>query len=374
MNVGGPAWQVSVLTSGFANDQFESQLIVGEVGEGEADFHELRVPDLPVLRIPALGRSVQAGDDIRAFFAIRRVIRDYQPDIVHTHTTKAGLLGRIAAVVCRVPIRVHTFHGHVLHSYFGKIATHGVRLVEGFLARQTTALIAVGERVRDELLEAGVGRAEQYAVIPPGVAPCELRDRVSTRAELELPADQPIILFAGRLTAIKRTDRLVEAMKLVLEQFPDAVLAIAGEGDRLEETRNLAQPLGSSVRFLGWHQDMVSLYAAADCAVLASDNEGMPVTLIEAAMAGVPSVTTNVGSASEVVIDGVTGFVVSPDSVALAKGLVRLLTGDRRRTMGAAARDRATTVFDSKRLISDHLELYKGLLIGRGHTNATCPH
>ena len=362
MNVGGPAWQVSVLTRGLDEHRFESRLVVGDVGEGEADFIALRDPDLPALKIPALGRSVRFGDDLRAFVAIRRAIRDYRPDIVHTHTAKAGVLGRLAAATCRVPVRVHTFHGHVLHGYFNRWVTRLVRIVEGLLARRTTALVAVGERVRDELLGAGIGRSDQYVVIPPGVALEARPDRVSARNGLGLPLNRPLVLFVGRLTAVKRPDRLIEAMALVLDTRPDAVLAIAGEGELLEETRSRAEPLGESVRFLGWQRDIAGLYAAADCMVLTSDNEGMPVTLIEAAMAGVPSVTTDVGSAREVVLDGVTGLVVAPDAAAVADGLVRLLDNDLRHRMGAAARARAEAEFDTRRLITDHESLYERLV------------
>ena len=362
MNVGGPAWQVSVLTRGLDEHRFESRLVVGDVGEGEADFIALRDPELPVLKIPALGRSVRFGGDLRAFVAIRRAIRDYRPDIVHTHTAKAGVLGRLAAATCRVPVRVHTFHGHVLHGYFNRWVTRLVRIVEGLLARRTTALVAVGERVRDELLGAGIGRSDQYVVIPPGVALEARPDRVSARNGLGLPLNRPLVLFVGRLTAVKRPDRLIEAMALVLDTRPDAVLAIAGEGELLEETRSRAEPLGESVRFLGWQRDIAGLYAAADCMVLTSDNEGMPVTLIEAAMAGVPSVTTDVGSAREVVLDGVTGLVVAPDAAAVADGLVRLLDNDLRHRMGAAARARAEAEFDTRRLITDHESLYERLV------------
>jgi len=366
MNVGGPAWQVSVLTRGLDEHRFESRLVVGDVGEGEADFIALRDPDLPALKIPALGRSVRFGDDLRAFVAIRRAIRDYRPDIVHTHTAKAGVLGRLAAATCRVPVRVHTFHGHVLHGYFNRWVTRLVRIVEGLLARRTTALVAVGERVRDELLGAGIGRSDQYVVIPPGVALEARPDRVSARNGLGLPLNRPLVLFVGRLTAVKRPDRLIEAMALVLDTRPDAVLAIAGEGELLEETRSRAEPLGESVRFLGWQRDIAGLYAAADCMVLTSDNEGMPVTLIEAAMAGVPSVTTDVGSAREVVLDGVTGLVVAPDAAAVADGLVRLLDNDLRHRMGAAARARAEAEFGTRRLIADHEALYERLMAELG--------
>ena len=373
MNVGGPAWQVSVLTRGLDRERFQSRLIAGDVSEGEADFIELRDPDLPVVKGPVLGRSIRFGDDLRAFIAIRRAMRDYRPVIVHTHTAKAGLLGRIAATTCRIPVRVHTFHGHVLHGYFNRWVTRVIRVVEGLLARHTTALVAIGERVRDELIEAGIGRLGQYVVIPPGVALEALPDRLSARSVLGLPLNQPVILFAGRLTAIKRPDRLIEAMALVLKQQSDAVLAIAGEGDLLEETRRLAEPLGPSIRFLGWQKDMAGLYAAADCMVLTSDNEGMPVTLIEGAMAGIPSVTTGVGSAREVVLDGVTGLVVESDATAIAEGLLRLLDDDLRNRMGAAARKRAEAEFGTKRCISNHETLYESLLSANQPSDAICP-
>jgi len=366
MNVGGPAWQVSVLTRGLDRDRFESRLIVGDVGEGEADFIALRDPDLPVLKIPVLGRAVRFGDDLRAFVAIRRALKSFRPDIVHTHTAKAGLLGRIAAATCRVPVRVHTFHGHVLNGYFNTWITGVVRIVEGLLARRTTALVAVGERVRDELLEAGIGQVGQYVVIAPGVALEEPPARTQVRNDLRLPPDRLVVLFVGRLTAVKRPDRLIEAMALVLEQRPGVVLAVAGEGDLLEETRRLAEPLGASVRFLGWQSDITALYAAADCMVLTSDNEGMPVTLIEAAMAGVPSVTTDVGSACEVVLDGVTGLVVEPEASAVAEGLIRMFDDDLRHQMGEAARQRAEAEFGTGRLVADHEALYLSLLSATG--------
>ena len=370
MNVGGPAWQVSVLTRGLDEHRFESRLVVGDVGEGEADFIALRDPDLPALKIPALGRSVRFGDDLRAFVAIRRAIRDYRPDIVHTHTAKAGLLGRIAAATCRVPVRVHTFHGHVLHGYFNKWVTRIIRIVEGLLARQTSALVTVGNQVRDDLIRAGIGRANQYVVIPPGVALGALPDQVAARDDLGLPMKQPVVLFVGRLTSIKRPDRLIEAIDLVLKRRPDVILAIAGEGDLLEETRVLAEPLGPSVRFLGWRRDITCLYAAADCMVLTSDNEGMPVTLIEAAMAGVPSVTTDVGSAQEVVLNEVTGIVVESSASAIADGLIRLLDGDLRDKMGTAARARAESEFGTQRLVADHEALYERLLVSDGSADA----
>ncbi len=374
MNVGGPAWQVSVLTRGLDTGRFESRLVVGDVGGGEADFVELRDPGLPVVKIPALGRNVRFGDDLRAFIAIRREIRLFRPDIVHTHTAKAGVLGRLAAATCRVPVRVHTFHGHLLHGYFNRVVSWLLVVVEQVLARGTTALVAVGAQVRDDLVAAGIGRHDQYAVIPPGVASAGPCDMESARVQLGLPHDVPVVLFVGRLTAIKRPDRLIDAMRLVLDRRPDAVLAVVGQGDLLEETRRRAEPLGSSVRFLGWQPDIADLYVAADCVVLTSDSEGMPVTLIEAAMAGVPGLTTDVGSAPEVVLDGVTGLIVASDAAAVADGVLRLLDVELRDRLGAAARARAETEFGTGRLVADHEALYERLMAeaatGGGQTYA----
>ena len=366
MNVGGPAWQVSVLTRGLDASRFETSLIAGDVGGGEADFVELRDPDLPLVKIPALGRNVRFGDDLRAFIAIRREIGLFRPDIVHTHTAKAGVLGRLAAATCRVPLRVHTFHGHLLHGYFNRLISRVLVMVEKILAWRTTALVAVGERVRDDLVAAGIGRLDQYTVIPPGVAPAGPLDRESARVRLGLPLGVPVVLFVGRLTVIKRPDRLIEAMSYVLARRSDAVLAVAGEGGLLEETRRRAEPLGSAVRFLGWQPDIADLYVAADCVVLTSDSEGMPVTLIEAAMAGVPGVTTDVGSAREVVVDGVTGLVVASDASAVADGLLRLFDVELRDRLGAAARARAEAEFGTRRLIADHEALYERLMAELG--------
>ncbi len=363
MNVGGPAWLASVLTRGLPKDRFQTRLVCGCVDNSEADFIELRDPNLPVRRLESLGRSVRIGGDLLALIAICREIREFRPHIVHTHTAKAGVLGRIAAVICRVPIRVHTFHGHVLSGYFSPLASRALRIVEVLLARLSTALIAVGERVRDELLDAGIGRGDKYVVIPPGAAIGPLPDKLYAREWLGLPPGCPVVVFVGRLTGVKRPDRLMEAMADVLDRLPGALLVIAGEGDLMETTRRNGESLGDSVRFVGWQSDVSKVFAAADVAVLTSDNEGMPVSLIEASLAGVPSVTTAVGSAGEVVIDGVTGHVVALSARAVADALLEILLDPQLGlVMGEAARVHAEQAYGVPRLVDDHVELYERLI------------
>ena len=363
MNVGGPAWQVSVLTRGLENDQFTSQLVCGEISEGEADFLALRDPELGVTRIPTLGRSLNAFDDVRACWQLVRIIRKTRPDIVHTHTAKAGVLGRVAAILSRVPVRVHTFHGHVLHGYFSPLVTRVFIQIERVLGRFTHGIVSVGSQVRDDLLAVGIGTPEKYTVIAPGVARGEMVSKDLARESLGVHPDAQVAWFIGRLTQIKRPDRLLEAFELVLEEVPSAVLLLAGEGELFESTKELGAGFGDSVRFLGWRSDLAVLFAAADVAVLSSDNEGMPVTLIEASMAGVPCVTTDVGSAREVVLDNETGFVVPIDSVAIAQALITLFTNEKlRHEMGVAAAAHTMANFSSNRLVQDHVNLYRKLL------------
>ena len=363
MNVGGPAWQTSVLTRGLGDYGFETRLLAGQLADGEADFVALRDPDLEVVSIAGLGRPIRLGGDLRAFWSVYREIRRFSPMIVHTHTAKAGVIGRVAAVAARVPIRVHTFHGHVLHGYFSPLTTRLLRMVERVLARHTTALVAVGQRVGEELVAAGIGTVDKFTAIAPGVGSAEtVLDRADARAAHDLPATSPVVLFIGRLTSVKRPDRLLAAFEQVVAKVPDATLVVAGQGDLLEEVRSDAQRLGESVRFVGWRPDVASLYAASDVVVISSDNEGMPVTLIEAAMAGVPGVTTDVGSASEVVEDQVTGLVVPTDPGAIAEALIDLLSDPGRRLdMGCAAELRARQRFSSERLVADHAALYRRL-------------
>jgi glycosyltransferase involved in cell wall biosynthesis len=295
------------------------------------------------------------------------MMRREKPDIVHTHTAKAGVLGRLAAVVARVPCRVHTFHGHVLHGYFSPRVTKVIIVIERVLARRTDVLAAVGSKVRDDLLSAKIGRPEQYSVVPPGVEIAASCSKAEARHTFDLPLDAPTILFVGRLTRIKRPDRLIEAMTLVLTERPDAILAIAGEGDLYDETKRLAEPLDTSVRLLGWQSELSNVYPLADLVVLTSDNEGMPVTLIEASMLGIPCVTTDVGSAREVVIDGHTGRVVATDSHDIADAILELLSdSEQLANYGSTARRHAEEQFSASRLVADYASLYRNLVIRQG--------
>jgi len=354
MNVGGPA---AIVTELLGNLDLDLHLLVGEVDAGEADYLQLRAPSLEVTRIPGLGRAVRPSDDVRALGGLTRTLSHLRPDIVHTHTAKAGALGRTAASLAGVRSLVHSFHGHLLHGYFSPTVTRGVVLAERALATQTDRFVAVGGSVRDELLAARIGTPDQYVVIPPGMPlPEATPGRDEARAALGLPKAGPIVAFVARLTRVKRPDRMIA----VAREVPEATFVVAGDGPLGPELRADAPP---NVRFLGWRADMENVYAAANVALLTSDNEGMPVTLIEAALSGVPAVTTNVGSAGEVVLNGVTGFTVAPDAACLVEAVRGLLANEVQcREIGLSARKWAEENFSVGKMTSAHIDLYESVM------------
>lgn len=349
LNVGGPAALVTALARGGER----TVVAAGAVQAGEVEHDDLAGVELH--RIPGLGRKVRPTDDARALASLVTLLREHRPAVVHTHTAKGGALGRVAAVPARVPARVHTFHGHLLHGYFGARTTAAVVGVERALAARTDRLVAVGERVRDDLLAAGIGRPEQYDVIVPGVELGPLPAREQARTALGIPTGVPVVAYVGRLAGIKRPERVVE----VARRLPDALFVVVGDGPGRDA---LEAGAPSNVRFLGWRDDVETVWAAADLALLTSDNEGMPVTLVEAALAGLPAVTTDVGSAGEVVLDGVTGAVVPTDVEALTAAVASLLSDDDLRLrQGTAARARAGELFCVERMVQAHRDLYAGL-------------
>jgi glycosyltransferase involved in cell wall biosynthesis len=356
-----------VLSEGLDPARFDQRLVAGAIDPDEGDYVTLRAPELRVERIVGLGRSPHVGNDAQALWRIAQVIRRFRPHIVHTHKAKAGVLGRVAAWSNRVPATVHHFHGHLLSGYFSPAKTKLVAGVERGLAYPTSALVAVGSRVRDDLLAAGIGRREQYSVVPPGVVLPPAPERHAARAALGLPDDAPVVAFVGRLTQVKRPERFVDVAIEVARRHPTAVFLIVGKGELLDSLVEHARPLEGRVRFLGWRGDVATVYAACDVIVLTSDNEGMPLSLIEAASVGTPAVTTRVGSAPEVVLDGVTGFVTATGVEALTRATIELLENDELRgRMGEAAARRARREFGAARLVADVAALYERLAAARG--------
>ena len=367
MNVGGPAVQVSGLMRGFNSTEFDHRLYTGYCADDEADYLDTVAPDVKAVRIQGFGRRVSLGGDLKAFISLVSEIREFKPHVIHTHTAKAGFLGRIASIVSlQSSIRVHTFHGHLLNGYFGPFKRSLVVIAEKFLALFTHQLLAVGDNVRQDLLQAGIGSKSKFGLMPPGLAIGILPDRQDSRTALALPVDNLQCAFIGRVTQIKRPDRFLDVVNEITKRSIELNFFIAGDGELLAMCRERIKKEGLPVTILGWQSDIERVLSAADIVVLTSDNEGTPLSLIQAGMAGLPVVTTNVGSVPEVVLDGLTGIVTRLDVQEIAKALEKLVNDKvLRANLGAAAQKFTIYNFGLERLLNDHEDLYKKLLSSR---------
>ena len=367
MNVGGPAVQVSGLMRGFNTTEFDHRLYTGHCAADEADYLDTVATDVKAIRIQGFGRRVSLGGDLKAFFSLVNEIRNFKPHVIHTHTAKAGFLGRIASIISLQPsIRVHTFHGHLLNGYFGPFKRSLVVIAEKFLAHFTHQLLAVGDKVRQDLLNAGIGTKDKFGLMPPGLAIGVLPDRKESRNALKLPTNSLQCAFIGRVTQIKRPDRFLDVVSEIKKRGVDLDFFIAGDGELLETCRERIKQDDLPVTVLGWQSDIEGVLSSADMVALTSDNEGTPLSLIQAGMARLPVVTTNVGSVPEVVLNGVTGIVIGLDVQEIADALEKLVNDKALRAkLGTAAQEFTSSNFGVKRLVHDHEELYKKLLSSR---------
>jgi glycosyltransferase involved in cell wall biosynthesis len=364
MNVGGPAVQVSGLMRGINAIDFDHRLFTGYCAADEADYLETVATDVQAIRIEGFGRRVSLRGDIRAFKALVKEIRTFKPHIIHTHTAKAGFLGRIASIISLQPsIRVHTFHGHLLNGYFGSFKRSLVVFAEKVLALFTDQLLAVGDKVRQDLLQAGIGSKEKFSLMPPGLEIKKLPAKDESLISLGLHNTRIQCAFIGRVTHIKRPDRFLDVVSEVKKRDLKLDFFIAGDGELLEACRKRISDQDLPVKVLGWQNDIEKILSAADIVLLTSDNEGTPLSLIQAGMAGLPVVSTNVGSVPEVVLDGTTGIITTLDTQKITNALEKL-TGskDLREKLGAAARAFTLQTFGVERLVNDHEVLYKKLL------------
>jgi glycosyltransferase involved in cell wall biosynthesis len=367
MNVGGPAVQVSGLMRGFNSGEFDHRLYTGFCGVNEADYLDSVATDVESMRIEGLGRRVSFGGDVKAFILLVKAIRAFKPQVIHTHTAKAGFLGRLASLVSlQQSIRVHTFHGHLLNGYFGAFKKSLVVFAEKILAMFTHQLLAVGDKVRQDLLAAGIGKSNKFALMPPGLKIGELPNKSESLKFYGLSTQTLQCAFIGRVTQIKRPDRFLDVVSEIKKRGVALEFYMAGDGELLEGCRERIVREDLPVKILGWQSDIEKVLAAADLVVLTSDNEGTPLSLIQAGMAGLPVATTRVGSVPEVILDGVTGIITSLDIQEIADALEKLANSNELRgRMGVAAQKFTLANFGVERLVKDHEELYKKLIANR---------
>ncbi len=351
VNRGGTAHWLEELIIALRTNGNEVFLTAGHVQEGEIEDQMFQ--ELSGHRIESLGRSISIFSDLKALVEVRKYIVECKPDLINTHTAKAGVIGRLAAasILTNRPTIVHTYHGHLLYGYFTKRKSIAFVLIEKFLANLSDILIAAGDKVKCDLIDAGIGKEDQYFVARPGVGILDIEPNEQIRARMGLPDGAIIVGWLGRLAPIKRPDRVIELAK----DLKEITFLIGGDGELLS---SLEKDLPANVKLLGWTSPG-EIWAVSDIALLTSDNEAQPISLIEASLASLPVVAENVGSVSEVVESGITGLLVSNHAERI-EALKRLLSSpDLRKTMGAAGKKYCEEKFGPQQFLDSHLKAYE---------------
>jgi glycosyltransferase involved in cell wall biosynthesis len=352
LNVGGTARYITQLAHELPKHGIETFVATGFVQGAEVEDPSAQTIEL--IRVPALGRSIRPIKDHLARKQLEKIIQEIKPDIIHTHTFKAGYVIRMKKQ--DIPV-IHTFHGHLLDDpEFSGFKSKIIVNLERKFAKKSVKLVTVGRRVADELLEQKIGSRNQFVNIPPGVVAIDVTPKAQALKNLDFEdTGVPIVGWIARVTAVKNPMRALE----VADALPDTRFVMAGGGDLLEQIKAKAP---SNVSVIGW-AEAADLFGASDIILSTSENEGMPVALIEAQLAGKPVVATDVGSVSEVILNHETGIVTNKNAGSIASALETLiLDKSTREEMGRLAVARAQALFSVDRMINAHIELYKSIV------------
>lgn len=382
-NLGGPTYNVCYLSK-YMSDDFETLLIGGEKDESEESSEFIiKSLELNPIIISEMKRKINFKNDYAAYKKIKKIIRDYKPDIVHTHASKAGALGRLAAYSCGVPIIIHTFHGHIFHSYFGKLKTLFYKNIERYLAKITTKIIAISEKQKQELVvEHHICKAEKIQVIPLGFDLSKFQENMDEKRKIfrkryNVDENEIVISIIGRLVPVKNHTLFLKAIKIVAEKSSFNIRAfIIGDGESRNDIEKLAEedniPFVNALKstekslltFTSWIKEIDVALAGSDIIALTSFNEGTPVSLIEAQAAGKAIVTTNVGGIENMVIPGETALLCESDQyIPFAKQLLKLTeNANFRAKMSEKSYLHIIEKYHYKRLVKDMEELYRNLL------------
>jgi len=364
LDVGGSTENTVISATRMPAGEFACAILSGPTGDPPPGMAAaLEGAGVEWLQLPGLRREVDPLRDLRALAALRRQMVDRRPDLVHTHTSKAGFLGRLAARLAGVRHIVHTPHGHVFGGYFSPLATAGFVALERLAARWTDRIVTLSDEEARDHLRHGIGEAGQYLTIPSGV---DLGPVVAAEPARPAPG-RPVIGTVARLVPVKGLEHLIDAAPAVLREFPAARFLFVGDGELRTalEARGRERGVADRLHFTGYRQDVPALIAGMDLFALPSLNEGMGRVLVMAMARGLPIVATRVGGVPELLAGGEAGLLVPPaDPAALAAAICGLLREpDRAAALGEAGRRRAPR-YGADRMVRALAELYRGLLAG----------
>ena len=377
---GGSAQNTYLSLLGLKKKNYQLSLVSGlslesgmkheEIKAKEKDIQILESEGIEFIQCPFLLRRINVIKDLKAFFDIWRIIKKYNPLIVHTHSSKAGLMGRLAAKLAGTPIIVHTPHGHVFFGYFGPFKTKLFIIFEKLASRITDKIVALTNREKKDHILFKIAEEDKFSVIYSGIELNILKESSSEekqnlKKELGIPENSLIVGTAGRLVPVKGPEFLVRASKYIISKYPDTYFMFTGDGPLEQDLKRKALEMGVSdnIIFLGWRDDLAKIISIYDIFVLPSLNEGMGRVLVEAMALGKSIVASNVGGIPDLVTHGKNGFLVPPKNPKeLAKYIQVLLEDkDKREKMGLAGKEMASN-FTSERMVEKIANLYKKLL------------
>ena len=380
--IGGPSLNATYL-SRYMAPEYETMLVIGGKDDHEQDaMHLAENLGIEPVVVPSMKRAINIAEDRRAYNDIKKLIKAYKPDIVHTHAAKSGAIGRLAASACNVPVIVHTFHGHVFHSYFGKAKTNAFIQIERYLARKSSGIIAISDIQKQEL--GGIYKIcpeEKIRVIPLGLDLDKFQQnkeekRASFRTKYLIEEDEIAIGIIGRIVPVKNHSLFVAAIAHMIPASNHKLrFIIIGDGDMRSQTEQELKMAGIDYAYFpeeqraaqaictSWQTEMDYVLAGLDIVALTSHNEGTPVSLIEAQAAGKPVVSTNVGGVADAVVHQQTGIIAPPGNMeAFCEGLLQLIENEiKRQDFGIAGQHYVKERYSYQRLVKDMSTYYEEL-------------
>lgn len=363
MNLGGVAVLVDELMKQLPGRRFNQLLLYGPTRGHESPYGPFLDSTYRAIRLNHLTREISFTGDVIALQAVRKVIRDFSPHIVHTHASKAGAIGRMAAYPMRVrPKLIHSYHGTVFEGSFSRGPALAAVLAERALSRITDCLIVEGARGESALNRVRVGKSCSVRVMHSGVGSSRSKDSTDVRLALGIPRESFVILYAARLVQVKRPDRMMRVIDTLGKQLNDLHVMIAGEGAYSSQVKSWAEASPARISYLGWRDDLEALFSASDCILATSDSEGIPLTLLSAAEHGLPIVSTGVGAIPEIIRPNIDGWIVEPHESSLVNAVMEVYQNPREaRVRATRARDHVAQNASLENYITAHAELYEEL-------------
>jgi glycosyltransferase involved in cell wall biosynthesis len=362
MTVGGPALLIDGLIKGLPGEDFDHHLITGVCAANEIDYldrHSELNNFIAIHKIESMSRSLLPIQDFRTLITTIRILHKIKPDIVHTHTSKAGIIGRLATIIASPKSRiVHTFHGHLLYGYFSPFKTKFVVILEKLLSRVTDVLIAVTSQIKQDLRDAGIGINNHWEIIHPGV------NKVKRKNIVRLNEAQKHLVWIGRFTDIKNPKLAIEIMEILDKSNNLKVsLTMVGDGELLSDMRVIAFEKKLPIEFVGWQTDVYPFLQNSDALLLTSKNEGLPIVMLEAASMGIPTFCTDVGGVNSFITDGITGFLIDQNPELASKYISSALSNSEvMRSADLESGKKYQAGFSMDYFVKAHCKLYKFLV------------